>query len=260
MPVVGTTETTISTFFANFVGVSGATYRFRIRQIEGTAELVTVASRSVVRAQFYPRSRLLASNQTVTPALDTYLRGFFGNEDSISQEAFLFVEIATDSPAAFEKRSHPCFQFDVSAFAGLIWRSVKLQLWRAGDSSEGDGDFPTTRVARILRPWNLTQASWNSFATGSAWGSGGARAEGVDHTTTNAQVWIPVDGPEDEMVQLPDITGIVNDAIQFDGGILKLIIMYPGTPPNQDGFPGRRYHSIEAADPDMRPQLFFDAY
>ena len=61
------------------------------------------------------------------------------------------------------------------------------------------------------------------------------------------------------MVQLPDITGIVNDALIFDSGILKLIVLYPGTEV-AGGFPPRSYHSLEATDATMRPVLFFDAY
>ena len=264
VPLAAQTTQTVATLLRTFVGNVGTKFKIQIRQTRGigTVVLATVASRSALGVTFHPRSRLLASNQAVLPAVDTYLNGFVGFENS-NRETTDDVRIATSNPATFEKRSHLCFQFDVNAFAGLIWRSVKLRLWRTSDFSEGDGDFPVARVARCLRSWDLTGATWNVFdgpsPGGPAWQSVGARGVGTDHTTANATSWIPTDGPEDEMVQLPDITGIVNDALIFDSGILKLIVLYPGTEV-AGGFPPRSYHSLEATDATMRPVLFFDAY
>lgn len=259
--VVQTTEETINTFFAAYVGIPGTKYRVRARQIEGGASLATVALRSSIRARFYPRTVLLAANATVSPDVDTYLVGFVGSQD-FNTETSVILQQAMSSFASFEKRSHICLQFNVASFAGVIWKSAKVQLWRATDSNSNGGAMPKLNIARCVRTWDLTQATWNVFKGASpgpdTWTQGGARNVVTDHDSTTDVAWTPPAVAVGSMVTTPDITGIVNQAIALDAGTLRLLFVYPGAETG-GGFPGVHYHSIESLSAALRPVLFFEA-
>ena len=261
-----TTEETLNTFLTGYVGIPGTKYRFRIRQIEGSAELQTVASRSVVRAKFYPRSRLLAANAMVQ-VIDNP-----GHDASLERQAASVPRIfdflrTRESGSTGSANAHICFEFDVSAFAGILYRSVKLRLTNEDSLRENVLFNSSFRLTRIIRPWALSteDVTWNQYdrnlvAPLGNWSTGGGR--GIDDRAESV-TWapsFPFPFETGTITESPDITVLVNAAIVNNAGILKLMVQKVNQSSGSseiNDFHSSRAPGIEEVN---KPHLFFNAF
>ena len=127
--------------------------------------------------------------------LDTYLSSADPNANYAGE-----VELSLGAPDLMS----PLLRFDVSFLppgATVITATLRLYV------VSGGGQPITASVHSVLRPWQVTEASWNEASAGIAWGAPGANAAGVDRSGSNAasrqvgQMGLWVDFPLRELVQ-----------------------------------------------------------
>ena len=243
---------TAVTIFAGMVGVTPTNYRVLIRRREGSQVVDTVAGIGTLRATLHARSNLLGADTTIVATEDTYLDQ--GSEFT-DRSALAFMQFRHIDPSS---QTNMLMEFDVSALAGLVWNTVKLNLTyedSVGSTPQGD-----PQLARVLRAvtFGNAQASWRRYATALTWETPGATgALDIDQASELAWTNFPV-APYavDQVVTSPDITDLVNDAITLQSGILFLLARIPGAPSTT-----QRFHSTEAAVADAsKPNLFFEAF
>ena len=146
---------------------------------------------------------------------------------------------------------NPVWTFDVSSLAGKMWDSVTLTLTYFSSSTDPAGDG-TTFLAHIDKAMVASTCTFNDFATSSAWATAGAETS-ADHDTATRVAWVmdtAAKAVNDTEVS-PDITGIVNRALNTNAGTLHLILFATGT---VAGIP--QYDSIETS-PGTRGFLTF---
>lgn len=239
---------TVTTRFMTTVAAAGTKYRIKVRQREGAPVLDTLANVCTFRAMLHARSNLLASDTTVFTAADTMM-DLEGTLRNIFDWVTLLESIASTSTMLF--------RFNVAAFAGLEWKSVKLRLSIYEDDTEG---LPITNptLHRCLKPAVVEQATSKYYDLSNLleWDLIDALAPtDRDETTTVAWTGFP-EGvlSTGDMAFSPDLTQIVNDAIALDGGTL-LLFVHPVF-----GMSQYKFWSIRGASDERRPALVFDAY
>lgn len=239
----------VVTMFAGLVGTVPAKYRIRIRQSEGSGVIKATAGICQLRATLHARSNLLAADTMVFTPADTYLEQLTPNTPQAARDQMQLRHIDPASQAS------PLIQFDVSALAGFVWKSVVLRLTFV----TGDGQTPPTDpiLTRVTRAVAIANATWNEFDSGSSWQTPGGTGAN-DQDTATAVNWTPYPAQPyatGQVMSSPDLTTIVNDAITLQSGILRLLMRGPFA-----AFTTQRIWSIEGAADDRRPHLFFDAF
>jgi len=151
----------------------------------------------------------------ITCSIDTHCDGAF-NRESI---AFLHYVMSGVN------ESNPMLQFDLSSLIGFTWASAQLRLTH-NSALDGDPAIPpgTIYLAYILRPLVYTVCNRDIYDTGLDWETD--RGEGpLDNDFDTRVVW-PLSGShvEDEQVFSPNITPILDKAIDENGAILNLIM------------------------------------
>ena len=148
-----------------------------------------------------------------------------------------------------------------------MYRSVKLRLTNEQDQSS-DVFASAIRLVRIIQPWALTaeEVTWNQYdrtltAPAGNWGTGGGRGSGVDFQ--ESVLWTaPFPNPTgiEQVIESPDISALVDGAIQFNSGILNLMVQKTTQSSGSSSIVD--FHSSRApgqADANT-PHLFFDAF
>lgn len=238
----------VVTLFTSLIGVVPTKVRISIRQSEGSGVVKTVAGISQLRATLHARSNLLAADTTILASEDSWLDKF--NDDGPSRSATVILSVLNFAGAT---GAEPVLQFDISALAGLTWKSVKLRLTYNGNDSSGSGN---AIVKRILKPVDIATCTWNDYdKSGSpiAWDGAGARGP-TDSDDATQVSWPLASGTASGTTILsPDLTDMTNDALSDDAGILSILMFWPGG--------AHQWHSLEAtASADQKPALFFEAF
>jgi hypothetical protein len=139
-------------------------------------------------------------------------------------------------------------KFDISARipAGTTIDSAVLSLYDHTPAATGR----TINCYRIRRgDWSAAQATWNTYKTGSNWGTAGAFSTTTDHDTTNS---VSSTSPTTAGWQSWTITAQVQSALDSYSGIVHLRLNDPNS--NQNVF--NQYHaSAYTTDLTLRPKL-----
>lgn len=241
-----TVRSSVMTMYATIVGIAGTKYRARIRRRDGTPTLDTVAGISTLRATWHARSNLLQSDTTILATNDSWLdEGTPG-----SNFRFNSVILSAKGPG---NRNSPVLEFDVSALTGLTWKSAKLRLTYDGSDSVGDGSM---LIRRVLQDMETNDSSWSYYDTSEtdAWQSAGALGP-LDADQTTQVTWPVANGTASGTTILsPDITDMVEDAIENQSGILKVVL-------NRTSGGAHQFHSLEAVTGSAnKPAIIFEAF
>ncbi len=188
----------------------------------GVAQLTTVV-RFIV-----DYTRFVEPPPPLTVTLDNWLDGrFLQTNVNRETETRLLIQPEDNSGGSTQPRGTAAMEFNVSAIDLPTVNTIHL------DVLIGTGftiALPVTlSLRRCLRAWNLTQQTWNDFATGSPWATDGARNSTTDHDGASAVTMIlpAASYLAGELVSSPDIKALVS-AAQAGDGILRLLVARPG--------------------------------
>jgi transcription elongation factor len=132
------------------------------------------------------------------------------------------INVETDMASGAMFRS--IFSFDFSALVptGATITSAILSLFHRSNYATGR----TIAVYRLLRTdWVESQATWNSYKTGSAWGTAGCGNSTTDYTTTNGATAVTGAGAE---TMTWDVKAQVQTARDSVGGVAHFLLMDTG--------------------------------
>lgn len=134
-----------------------------------------------VLASFIPEpTTTIAFQDGVAPTA-----GYSGTSDTYINEGAATTNYGTvdtlmlDGNDGTEFSSAALMKFDLSSIpAGSVILSATLILNSINATA---ASYP---IYRLLRNWNASQATWNNYATGSAWTTAGAQGAGTDYDAT----------------------------------------------------------------------------
>lgn len=196
----------------------------------GVAQLTTVV-RFIVNY-----SRFVEPPANITATLDTYLDGRTAQEDRNAEtEALLLMDPEDNSGAGSSPRATVAMEFNVAGvdLATVSTAHIDIKILTGFSRSS---DVINVSVRRCVRTdWNLEQATWNSFKTGSAWATSGARNASSDYDgATKVGHIMPLGSYTPfQVISSSDIKQLVADA-QAGDGILRVLYAWEGV----EGFLG----------------------
>ena len=161
------------------------------------------------------------ANQTIIATEDSFLDE---GDDTTPRNGITFLHYRPTG--ALE--NNPIFEFDVSDMSGKSWDSVVLSL--TFHTTTGDLPSMTINLGFALKAVVMDQVLWSVYATGLSWDTAGAETDDDNDATTRVSTWtISGVNAVGDVIQSPDITGIVQKAIDDNAGTLNLL-MYGAAP------------------------------
>lgn len=126
---------------------------------------------------------------------------------------------------------NPIFEFDVSSLSLQTWDSVKLNLTFFGGNT-WETLSSTTRLSYVTKAVVMSEVTWETAATTGPvdWGTDGAQTS-ADNDFDTRVTWTVPDLPyvDGDMIQSPDLTQIIQKAINENSGILFLLLYGSGS-------------------------------
>ena len=151
------------------------------------------------------------------------------------------------------REKNPIWRFDVTAVARKSWATVKLRLVYH-DNSPAIGGGNTVYLSYINQPVVVnSESNWNRYrAPFDNWNTAGAQ-DSVDNDHTTRVAW-PISGAHlnGDIIESPDLSALVQKAIDENGNILNLIMYGEGTDENE-----QFWDSLETSLPQFPGELFF---
>ncbi len=249
---------------------AGTKFKMEVRQRTGSPELLTVQRQSVMKIAFHPRSVYLDTDTTLFATADTFGDGFSLGTRDTDRSGIDFVRCRFFSAFPNDTFDHGFWEFNVSAFDGIVYRDVVMRL-HVHDDPPVPGGGITMRLARMIPVWDIVggETTLRSYAKGTQgvgnrqeWDTLGGRTDDVDYDLATSLQWDGGAGAAvNTQVQTPDLTALVNGAIVNNNGILQLGMLAKGTVANFNA----EYHSLELIGGEghpanFRPHLFFRAF
>lgn len=185
------------------------------------------------------------ASETIIATSDSYL-----DEDNDSSPRNTIDNLQYRPAGAAEL--NPIFEFDVSDMDGRSWDSVVLNL--TFHTTTGDLSSMTVNLGYVTKAVVMDQTIWSLYATGLSWATAGAETDDDnDATTRESTGTISGVNAVGDTLTSPDITGIVQKAIDDNAGTLFLI-MYGAAPDTLIRFKSLEFSGILEAE---KPQLVF---
>lgn len=173
------------------------------------------------------------ATETITCERDSFL------DIALNRDAIAFLSFRTSGT-----QSNPVWRFNLSPLVGRDWVSAVLQLSYESAALDPSAGGPEIFISYILRPIVLTTCTSVIYDTGLNWDA--ELAENSVDNDHDTRVIFPLssDHSEGDIVTSPDISPLLDRAIDENNNILNLI-MY-GTGVNSQL---QRFDSLETTDP-----------
>jgi hypothetical protein len=185
----------------------------------------------------------MASPVTIQPSLKDTRLYQYSPTTNFGTQADLYTWARTD----FKSRVLESFDFSASVPTGATITTATLSL---------RFDYPTPghtlTVYRLLHTdWAETEATWNVYKTGSAWGTAGATNASTDYTATDAATaasrssagWLGWDVKNQAQTALDSVSGVAHFLLEDSGA-------------DEDG--SNTFRSKENSYEPYRPKLYIE--
>jgi nitrogen fixation protein FixH len=161
----------------NITGLASSTlYHFRIKTKDASANLTTTSDYT------FTTTAVSTSSGTTTVALRDGLNGYSGTADTYIDQTASTTNWSASTTLAMDflgPYSNSFIKWDVSSIPSNATITSAILAYNVNNTSAN----PFT-VFRSLRPWVETEATWNIYSTGNAWGLAGSLSSSTDFVNT----------------------------------------------------------------------------